>query len=143
MAARTERHSSVDRGTTLGMRFDCKRSVHHFHSLVHADEAKPRARLCRFLVKPCAGILNREMNLIRRSPQSHFKVSYSTVFRRIVEGFLQNSEEAQRNVRRQVARQIVDVEVNLNFLLLGELLAEASDGSSNTQVLQFCRVQLV
>ena len=47
------------------------------------------------------------MNLIRRSPQSHFEVPYPTVFRRIVEGFLQHSEEAQRNVRRQGAGQIV------------------------------------
>ncbi len=27
------------------------------------------------------------MNLIRRSPQAHFELPYSTVFRRIVEGF--------------------------------------------------------
>jgi hypothetical protein len=70
------------------------------------------------------------MDLTRRSPQSHFEVPHSTVLRRIVESFLQNSEEAQRNVRGQRAWQILEFEVNLRFLLLPELLAEASDGHS-------------
>jgi hypothetical protein len=65
------------------------------------------------------------MNLIRRSPQSHFDVLYATVFCRIVEGFLQNSEEAKRSVRRERAGQIVDLEVNLHVLLLAKFFAEA------------------
>ena len=35
------------------------------------------------------------------------------------------------------------LEVNLHLLPLAEFLAEASHGRSNTQILQFCRVQLV
>jgi len=125
----------VDRGTALGLRFDGKRSVQDFQPLLHADEAKPSAFLSRFIVKARAGIRNREMNLTRRSPQLHFEVPYPTVFCRVVEGFLQNSEEAERNVRRQRAGQIVDFEVNLHLLLLAELLAETSHGRSNTQIL--------
>src|SRR5690242_1659927 len=60
-----------------------------------------------------------------------------------MEGFLKHSEEAERNVRRQRCRQIACLEVDLHFLLLAELSAEASYGSSNTQILQLCRVQLV
>jgi hypothetical protein len=67
-----------------------------------------------------AGVANREINLIRRSPQSHFEVPYPTVFCRIVEGILQDSEEAKRNVRRQRAGQVVVFEFNLHLLLLGE-----------------------
>jgi hypothetical protein len=37
----------------------------------------------------------------------------------------------------------VGCEVNFHFLLLAEFSAEASHGGGNTQVLQFCRVQLV
>jgi hypothetical protein len=85
----------VDRGTTLELRFDCKRSVQEFQPLLHADEAKPSALLCRFRVKAHAGIRNREMNLTRRCPQSHFEVPYSTVFCRIAQGFLQNSERGK------------------------------------------------
>ena len=66
------------------------------------------------------------MNLFRRSPQSHFKVPYPTVFCRIVQSLLQYSEEAKGNVRRQRDWQIVGFEVNLHFLLLAEFLAETS-----------------
>ncbi len=60
----------------------------------------PWARLGGFAVKAYAGILNREMHLIRCSPQAHFEVPYPTVFDRVVEGLLQYSEEAKRNVCR-------------------------------------------
>src|SRR5208282_4134998 len=112
-------------------------SVQQFQSLLHADEAKPPARLCGFAVKAGARIANREMNLIGRSPQPHFEVPNPTVFRRIVQGFLQNSEEAKRNVRRQFARQIVVSEVYLRFLLLSKFLTESSHGRSDTKILQF------
>ena len=133
----------MDRGTTLELRFDRQRSLHQLQSLPHADEAKTSALPCRFAVKAHAGIPYCEMNLIRRSPQAHFEVPYSAVFHRIVEGFLQNSEEAQRRVRLQRAGQIMAGKVNVHFLLLSEFFAEASHGASNTQILQFCRVQLV
>jgi hypothetical protein len=77
------------------------------------------------------------MNFTRRSPQSHFEVSNPAVFCRIVEGFLQNSEEAKRSVWRQRAWQIVALEVNLHVLLLAELFAETSDGGRYAQILQF------
>src|ERR1700739_1047917 len=46
IASRTQRHTSVDHRATLALRFDCKGSVHQLHSLFHADETKPPARLC-------------------------------------------------------------------------------------------------
>src|SRR4029077_17878288 len=102
----------------------------------HADEAKPSALLCRFPVKARAGIPNREMNLTRHSPQLHFESPYPAVFCGIVQGFLQNSKKAKRNVRRQRAWQIVDFEVDLHILLLAELFAEASHGGSYAQIFQ-------
>src|SRR5438046_6344272 len=101
------------------------------------------ALVCCFAVKARAGILDCQMNLIRRSPQSHFEVSYPTMFGRIMQGFLQNPEQSERDVRLQRAGQIVALEVNLDFLLLGKLSTEPSHGHSNTQILQFCRVQLM
>jgi hypothetical protein len=107
-----------------------KVSPSELSSVPPCDEAQPSARPCHFVIKTRAGIPNFEMDLTRRCPQSHFEVPHSTVLRRIVESFLQNSEEAQRNVRRQRAWLILEFEVNLRFLLLPELLAEASDGHS-------------
>ena len=69
--------------------------MQEFQTLLHADEAKPSARLCGFDIKAHARIADREMNLIRCSPQSHFEVPYSTVFCRVMQSFLQHSEEAK------------------------------------------------
>ena len=127
----------MDRGTTLELGFDRKLSIQEFQTLLHADEAKPSARLCRTNVKAGAGVANREMNLIRRSPQFDFEVPYPAVFCRILQGFLQNSEEAKRSVWRQRAWEIVGLEVNLHLLLLAEFFAETSDGGRYAQMLQF------
>ena len=70
------------------------------------------------------------------SPQLHFEAPDPAVFCRIVEGFLQNSEEAKRNVRRQRGWQIADFEVDLHLLLLPELLAESSHGGSYARIFQ-------
>ena len=57
-------HTSVDRGAVLGSRFDGKRSIQKFQTLLHADKAKPSVRLCTFDVKAHPRIPDREMNLI-------------------------------------------------------------------------------
>jgi hypothetical protein len=44
-----------------------KRSVQHLQRLLHADEAKPPACLCCFAAKACAGVPDREMNLLLQS----------------------------------------------------------------------------
>ena len=116
----------MDPGTVIGSRLDGKRSVQHFQSLLHADEAKAPARFYGFfLVKADARIIDREMDLAGRSPQSHFEVANATVFGGIAEGFLQNSEEAKRHVGRQNGRHIVSPEINLHFLLRLEFVTEA------------------
>jgi hypothetical protein len=47
----------------------------------------------------------------------------------IVQGFLQNPEQAQRNIRRQLAWQITAFELNLDFVVLAEFSAEALYGN--------------
>jgi hypothetical protein len=103
IASSTDRHARVDRCPKIELRFDEKRSLYQLQPFFHADEAQSSTLLCSFAVKADATVSNREMNLIRRSPQSHFDVLCPTVFYRIVEGLLQHSEEAKRSVRRQGA----------------------------------------
>src|SRR5438874_1986401 len=105
--SRTERHASANGDTTLGLRFDRKSSVHKFYTFLHADKAQAATLLGGFAVKAYAGIPHSEMNLVRSSPQLHFEVPYPTVLCGIVEGFLEHPVEANRNVRRQGAWQIV------------------------------------
>ena len=88
-------HAGVDRGTALALRFDGQSSIQEFQTLLHADEAKPSARLCGFDIKAHARIGDREMHLTRCSPQSHFELPYCTVFCCVMESLLQHSEEAK------------------------------------------------
>src|SRR5580765_2247965 len=143
LASRTERQAGVNRGATLGLRFDKKRSIQQFQPLLHADETQPAALLCCFAVKARSGIPDRELNLIRRPPQSHFEVPCPAVFCRIANCFLQDPEQAQGKIRRQQAWQILGREVNFHLLLLAELLAKASHGRGYAQIFQLRRVQLV
>src|SRR5437667_9777966 len=79
LAGRTQRNPSVNRGTSIGLRFDCQCTVQELQPLLHADQAQPSALLCYVEVKACAGVFHRQMNLIRRSPQAHLEVPRPTV----------------------------------------------------------------
>jgi len=74
----------VDRGATLELRVDGKRSVKQLQPLLHADEAKPSRLLYRFAVKACAGVANPKMNLPRSCPQLHLAPLRTAVLCRIV-----------------------------------------------------------
>ena len=65
------------------------------------------------------------MNVSGRPPQLHVESLYSTMLGCIVQRFLQNPEQAKRNIRRQLARQITAFELNLDFVVLAEFSAEA------------------
>ena len=82
----------MERGSALALRFDGEGSIREFQTLLHADEGKPSARLCRVDIKADARITDLEGNLIRGSPQSHFDVPFYTVFRRVMQSLLQHSE---------------------------------------------------
>ena len=69
--------------------------MQELQTLLHADEAKPTVCLSAFQIKADARIADGEVNLIWCSPQSHFEVPHSTVFRRVVQSFLQNSKKAK------------------------------------------------
>src|SRR5271167_1829743 len=95
---RNYRHESMDRCTALGLGFNRERPVQDFQPLIHANETEPPACFCCPLIKAGSEVANRKMNLIRRTPRSHFELPYTAMFCRIVEGFLQHSEKTERNV---------------------------------------------
>src|SRR5215472_14266590 len=59
----TQRNTSVDSCTTLGLRLDRKAALQQFESLPHAVEPKPSVRLFVFGIKAHTAIMNGEMNL--------------------------------------------------------------------------------
>ncbi len=88
----------MNRGATTRLRFDRQISSHESDPFFHADEAHPPARPGGLDVKSRSMILHQEMKLTLCFPELHLELPVPAVFRRIVEGFLQNPEEAQRNV---------------------------------------------
>ena len=59
-----------------------------------------------------------QLNFIRYILEGYFELVHTAVFHRIMKGFLQNTEEAQRNVIRKVFRKAVAAKVNLDVLPL-------------------------
>jgi len=114
--------------------FDRKRSIQHFQPLLHADEAKPSTLFCYFGVKTYTGITDNKIYSIQRSPHLHLKALRAAVFGRIVERFLQNSEQAKRNVWRQRDGQIVDLSAK-EFALLAYFIAHPVETLSRDRLL--------
>ena len=69
---------------------------------------------------------------------SHLRMSCSTVFLDIPESFLDDAKQAQRNIRRHGARQVLVGECNLGSFLSGEFLAECRHSRSQPKPLE-CR----
>jgi L-lactate utilization protein LutB len=114
-------------GTTLALRVDQKLSVHKFQPLSHTGETKPTSLPCHFGVKANSRIAHGEMECTQCSEQFNLEVPFSTMLRRIEQRFLQHSEEGKGNLQRQTAWHLMAFEVNFNFMLVGELSAEAFD----------------
>ena len=125
------------------MRIDVESPIHQGQTLFHADEANAVALLYGFAIKAGPGIPYTQANLIRRSPQAHYKALCTAVLCRIVKSFLQYSEKAERNVRWQRGRNIMAFKVDLHVLFLAEFPAEALHGSVNSQIFQPGRVQFM
>ena len=101
IASSTDRHARVDRCPKIELRFDEKRSLYQLQPFFHADEAEPWIRLRCLGVKTDTAVTHTEMDLIgRRPPQSDVDLLGPTVLYRVMEGFLQHSEETKRNFRR-------------------------------------------
>ena len=62
---------------------------------------------------------------------------------RILEGFLQNTEQTKGDLLRQFFRDIFGVELNLHMLPIGEFPAKTSCRRCETQVVQLRGMELV
>ena len=139
-----KRCTSVDPGAMPRLRFDREIPIHELQSFAHADEAKPSTcRLGCGQVESLSRVCNHEMNIVPCSPQDHVEMFDVAVFRRIVERLLENSEEAQRNVRGHMVWHIMSGKINVNALLLGELVAKGAHRRGDAQRFEFGGMQLV
>ena len=87
--------------------------------------------------------MHSQLDLIRYRVEGYFELVHAAVFHRVVKGFLQNTEEAQRDVIRKVFAQAVTAKINLDVLPLGKLSAKAGSGRFESEVFELRRMQAV
>ena len=75
-----------------------KRSVDQLDSLAHADETNPPPLVYRIDIKSDSSVLDGELNFSGHSTELYVEVRNLTMFRRIVQCFLQNAVQAKGNL---------------------------------------------
>ena len=137
-----ERNRNSDDRSALRPRFKRNRSLHEPCSFLHAREPQTPALPCCFDIEAFSCVDDRELNFVRVLRKLHVDVLNPTVLDRIVKGFLDDSKKGHADLGRY-GTGYVNFEVDLHSLTLTKFLAPASDPGSKTEILQFCRMQLV
>ena len=71
-------------------------------------------------------ITHRQHDLTRSTAEGRLEVPRTAVLGRILQGFLQNTEQTNGDLFRQICRDVLGVKINLHSLLVGEFSAKAS-----------------
>ena len=103
----------------------------------------PKTSIRRIDVEANTFITNGEIECIPRSEKMHIEMPDPAMSHRVVQGFLEDPEEAERHVRRYIARNVLGAEINLGPVLARELFTETPHGGHDAQMQQPWRVQLV
>ena len=109
--------------------------------MLRRAEAETSAR--RSDVEADAFIMNDEMDSVHGSAQMHLDPRATAVSKRVVQGFLEDAEEAVRHVGRQTRRNVLVAEHDGDVFSSRELAAETPHGDHDAQMQQPRRVQLV
>src|SRR5258705_7072791 len=115
MTSRIERHASVDRRTTIGLRVDGKLPIHQLHPLCHTDKAKPAGFHCLLDVKTGSRIAHGEVDRVRGVAQLDIEVPQAAVLDCILQRFLQDTKEAKRNLLRKRAWDLIMIKDSSTF----------------------------
>ena len=90
-----------------------------FQTFLHASEAQAAARNCLFGVKANSRIAHRQLNLIRCTVEANLEVPRRAMLNGVLEPFLQDAKQAKRDLRRQLPRDLIGVNLNLYSVLRG------------------------
>ena len=106
------------------MRLDDQLATYQLQTFLHAGQAESQASTRRIDVEANAFITNGEMDGVPGSAKMHIEMPGPAVSHPVVQGFLEDPEETERNVRRYTARNVLVAEINPDVFLPGELLTE-------------------
>ena len=92
---RTERDSSTNCCSAWRLGVNRELSVNQLKSFPHACEAKPVPTHCLFGIKSSTCVLHSQLDLIQCAFERHLELPHTAMLHGILEGFLQNPEEAE------------------------------------------------
>jgi len=127
----------------LELRLDEQLAVHQFYALLHTGEPKPWAAQSRLAVEAHAAIANDEVERIRCPAQLDAEPARTAMSYRVLQGLLEDAEEAQRYFLWHCLRDALVLEVNLRFLTLSRLSAGTAYRCHQPDVLQSGGMQFV
>src|SRR6476469_7825122 len=139
----SNRRPSPDRGATCCLRVDEQLPANQFQALPHARQAQAETMGRRRNVEADTFIANGELDGVAGSAKTNLDVLAPAVPNGVVQGFLENPEEAERHVRRDTGRDVVDVEIDPDPLLIAESLTEAARRGLEPHIHQIGWVELV
>lgn len=117
--------------------------MNQIYAFLHAHEAQAVILPCFFDVESGACVPHDELNLFRGGEEGDGEMIGSAIFHCIVERFLGDSEETQRDIFWKRLGDTGVGEVDVYLVLFCKLIAEASYGRHNAQEVELGGVQLV
>src|SRR5687767_12257851 len=118
-SASTNGRAGENRGATCRVRLDEQLAADELQTFFHAGQAEAEAFRRRVDVEADAFITNGEIEDVPGAAKMHTDMSGAAVSYGVVQGLLQDAEEAKRHVRRQAAGNILVAEIDLGACLPG------------------------
>ena len=141
--ASPKRRVSQNGGATCRVRLDEQLATDQLQTFLHAGQAESYAAIRLIDVEASTFITNGEIDGVPGSAKLHIETPDLAVSHRVVQGLLEDPEEAERDVSRDAARNVLAAEINLGAFLVRQLFAETLHRGHDAQVQQPRRVQLV
>lgn len=101
------------------------------YPFLHAHQPQTAILVYLFYVESSTSIVHLQLNVVRAAAQLYTESARPAVLCGIVEGFLGNPEQAQRNIPGQVLRHVPVSNINADFVLYGKLFAKTSNAGRN------------
>ena len=141
--ASAKRRTGDNRRALPRLRLDDQLATNQLQTFFHAGEAEPHPSIRGLDVEADTPIADSEIDGVPVSTKMHIEMPGPAVSHRVVHGLLQDAEQAQRKVRRDISRDVLAAEIDLGAFLTRELVAEAAHCRHHSQMEQPWRMQLV
>src|SRR5262249_38563661 len=138
-----QRHHHDDLGASLWLGVDGELSANDTNTLVETDQAGPALTLCLLEGESAPVVTNPQLDITRVARHVHPDVSRLRMPGGILQGFLRDAVEAQRDIGREGAQVVVRVARHRKTMFALELTAVAAQSDCQTRVLQNAGMKLV